>query len=373
MRVNFVIFLGIVLTVYFLMHLYLYTQIAWGLKLSPRARHILAITFGVAAPIFLMVEILCGHIDAWGVQTLYFLGATWVGTVAIALSVFIVTHLLRLVIRQETFRPALTLGAIVVTLLLAAYSVFHAACGPELTIVRIQSPKISQAHSGFTVVQLSDIHLDFCKSEKWLERIVEEVNRQQPDLIVITGDWIDTDLSRTQKFYHQMRSLRARFGIYAIAGNHEIYTGLDAFRRIAAECRIQILQNEQTSIANFIRLAGIDYNTGMRIERTANGVLPSSILFRQDGQYNILLSHLPDVFLKSAPQGADLQLSGHTHKGQIPPMTPIVMLKYCYPYGLYQIGKSSLYTTSGTDGWGPPMRLFSTAEIVKIVLEAQKP
>ena len=140
------------------------------------------------------------------------------------------------------------------------------------------------------------------------------------------------------------------------------------FIEIAKNSNITVLRNEKITIADAFELAGIDDKTGRRFSEVGSD-LNSALKNVDFTKPVILLSHQPDIFDEAAKLGVDLQLSGHTHAGQIPPMDLIVMLAFKYPYGLYRKNGSYLYTTSGTGIWGPPMRLFSRCEIVKIVLE----
>jgi uncharacterized protein len=215
---------------------------------------------------------------------------------------------------------------------------------------------------------LSDLHLDFLKSDKWLKDIINKTNNINPDLIVITGDLIDNDLSKIQQFCESLKKLKSKYGVYAVTGNHEFYVGINEFIKVAQHSNIKVLRNEKETISDSIELIGIDDNTGKRFSEIGSD-LKTALKNCDLKKPIILLSHQPDIFSEAVKNGVDLQLSGHTHAGQIPPMDLIVKFYFKYPYGLYHRNLSYLYTTSGTGIWGPPMRLFSRSEIVKIILK----
>jgi len=238
--------------------------------------------------------------------------------------------------------------------------------------IRIPLAKLPPELDGFTLVQLSDLHIDLSKSSSWLDNLVARTNRLNPDLIVITGDLIDTDICRLDGICAILRKLKARYGVYAVTGNHEFYAGIPLFLKTAAAAHLTVLRNAGVSIAGAIELAGIDdAHEAERFEHISPQESLAAAFSRIDFRKPlILLSHQPDVFDLARGMGADLQLSGHTHAGQIPPMDLLVRILFEYPFGRYQRGAAFLYTTCGTGFWGPPMRLFSKSEIVKVVLKA---
>lgn len=222
---------------------------------------------------------------------------------------------------------------------------------------------------GFKIVHLSDLHLGTISKEKWLEQVVEKVNSLEPDLIVITGDLIDSDINGVEKLVDPLKKLNSRYGVFSVTGNHEFYAGLDRFYELAKKTGIKILKNEKYVLNEHLEIVGIDDDTNRRFKR--ENYNPDELFKKIESQkFTIFLSHKPKYFESAVSAGVDLQLSGHTHAGQIPPMDLIVYLTFKYPYGLYKLRDSYLYTTSGTSVWGPPMRLFSFSEIVKIVLDS---
>lgn len=365
--VYFFMFILIVLSVYFGFHYYVYIRIAKGLQLTDKIVLYLKIFFLVAGFSFILGEILSRnfHID----PVLYF-GYIWAGIIVIAFSVFLLKDILGLVLPLHT-KPAV-ISTIILVFLVAGFSFYNVGRGPRIKELRIPVKKLPSELSGFTIIQLSDLHLESLKLSKWLTSVVNTTNSFNPDLIVITGDLIEEDIHNVDRFYETLKRLKSKYGIVAITGNHDFYAGIDNFTKIARELKLILLRNENTTVANnLIEMVGVDDPQSRRFAEKGTDL--SAAMKNVDlTKPVILLSHRPDIFDKAVESGVDLQLSGHTHVGQIPPMDLIVMLYYKYPYGLYKKNSSYLYTTSGTGTWGPPMRLFSRSEIVKIVLEQLK-
>jgi predicted MPP superfamily phosphohydrolase len=165
----------------------------------------------------------------------------------------------------------------------------------------------------------------------------------------------------------QLKRLDAAHGVLAITGNHEFYAGLDIFKEMAKQSNIKILRNKTITIADTLQIIGLDDDAGKQFGIKGPG-LDALIKTCDQNKPIILLFHRPLRFDEAAAKGVDLQLSGHTHAGQIPPADIMVWLIYKYPWGLYKKGDAYIYTSSGTGLWGPPMRFLSRNEIVYITL-----
>jgi len=362
------LFLTIFSSIYLGIHYYVYSRIAGGLMLSAAACLYLRTFFLAAAFSFLLSEFLSRYIDYFWIKPLIYFGSLWLGILSISVTVFLITDIIRIFFHSQNLRYYLTLISLASILVLSAVSVLNALRSPLIKELEIKSRKLPQELSGFTIVQLSDTHLYFVSSEKQFEKIVRQTNGINADIIVITGDLVDSDISRQVKLYALLKEFKSKYGVYAVTGNHENYSGIDKFIKLTNDSGITVLRNEHRVVADSIELAGIDDTHDQRNFDVVDNI--KSALKNCDFKKPvILLSHQPDVFDEAVKMGVDLQLSGHTHAGQIPPMDIITMFYFKYPYGLYRKNSSYLYTTSGTGIWGPPMRLFSRSEIVKITLK----
>lgn len=300
----------------------------------------------------------------YGLSSFSYGGSIWLGFISIGFFIFILKDVFLFL---PVPRHIAAYSALFLTLLLGGFSIYHAAKLPNLVEHQITMKNFPQDHSGFTILHLSDIHLDGYKSENWFAGIVKQVNQHRPDLIVMTGDIVDARYDRVERFLPLLQQLESTYGVYAVSGNHEFYAGIEDFYRLMEEAHIHVLKNERMPIGDVVELVGIHDDTSKRFGIDGGDI--ESILRGADPEKNIvLLSHKPVDFEKVAALGVDLQLSGHTHGGQIPPMNLLVRLAFQYVHGLYQKDESYIYTSSGTGFWGPPMRLFTSSEIVKLTL-----
>lgn len=373
---RFVLFLAVFIAIYFGMHAYVYLRIAGGLGVTGPAALWLRSFFYLAGFSFLAAEFAVRRAPGWWTAPLTWAGTVWLGTLTIALAVFILRDLAALVVHAPGFRFYSTAAAVALTVLLSAFSVYNVSTTRMQKTFTVPVKRLPPALDGFRIVQISDLHVNFASSPRWLEGIVRDVNVQDPDLVVITGDLIDADIcgATGKDFCGILRGIRSKHGVYAIPGNHEYYTGMDVFMRNLRETGITPLRNGRATVAGGIELVGIDDDiTYLRdraepyIRKAMDTPGPAD-----PAKPVVLLAHRPDVFDAAARLGVDLQLSGHTHVGQIPPLDLIVMtLAFKYPYGLYRNGEAVLYTTAGTGWWGPPMRLTSRCEIATFILKSR--
>lgn len=358
-----ILFLVIASSVYALMHYYVYHRITVDLDVRPPLSHCLKILFILLALTFLAGEILNR------VTPLKFLlaaGSVWLGVLCISVTLFLIKDILNILISQHNRALAITTLCFIAAA--SVYAFINAAQGPVIKEIRIKPGRKDLKSSGMTIVQLSDVHLNSAMPLKKIADLVEKVNACRADLIVITGDLLDAHVCKMKDFCEALKGMKARYGVYAVTGNHEFYNGIGHFIELCKTANIRFLNNEGTVIDGRLNLAGINDPTGKRYPGYAPD-LAKALKGLDRNKPTVLLHHQPLDFQKAARQGVDLQLSGHIHKGQLPPVYPLVYILYQYPYGLYSYKDSFIYTTAGTGTWGPPMRLFSRSEIVKIILE----
>jgi|GEM_PF-73055 len=344
-----------------------YARVTAGLHLSKKIKKMLLALFGMGFVFSLPQMTFWGN--GLGVPFLYYIGGIWFGLLAMAFTLFILESGISIFWKSH-FR----LRVIIVLILLATasgYGVFNGTRGPEVKNLTIPIKKLPENMSGFTIVQLADLHLGDIFSTGWLQKTVEKTNQLKPDLVVITGDLIDHGIKDYDTYTPILGQLKSTFGIIAVTGNHEYYNNrLKPFLEMAKKSGIRVLRNEWLIIGDGmgeIQIAGINDPTAGAFEDSR----PDIKIATKDVDPQkplILLSHQPGFFPEAVSQGVDLQLSAHTHAGQIPPMDLITYLVYSYPYGLYREGDSYIHTTCGTGLWGVPMRLFSRNEITRITL-----
>lgn len=210
------------------------------------------------------------------------------------------------------------------------------------------------------IVQLSDIHFGSV-SRQHLKRLIKKTNALNPDMVLITGDLVDQPDCATADSLALLNDLTAP--AYWISGNHERYIGLSKVTAVLKETTVIPLRNEAVEVAG-IQLLGIDDSENPDQVRR---VLPT--LRFDPAKYTILMYHRPDGFDDAAKSGVDLMLSGHTHDGQIWPFNHVVQSRFKYLKGLHQIDNMTLWITTGSGTWGPPMRLGSRNQITLINLQ----
>jgi predicted MPP superfamily phosphohydrolase len=239
--------------------------------------------------------------------------------------------------------------------------------------VRVPLAKLPRALSGYTIAQISDVHIGPTIGRAFLEDVVRKVNALAPDLVVITGDLVDGTVDALREHVAPLRDLRARDGVYFVTGNHEYYSGADAWIAHLAELGVRVLRNERVPLRDGLDLAGVDDWTaasmldghGHDLERALEGRDPSRAL--------VLLAHQPKAAPEAARKGVDLVLCGHTHGGQLWPFHYLVRLAQPFLAGLHRLQDTYVYVSRGTGYWGPPMRLGAPSEVTRVELEAVSP
>lgn len=298
-------------------------------------------------------------------------GNLWLGVFALAFTHYIICSVVAFLFSK--YRQQIVFGTFVILILTSFYSIFNGLRLPVVKEVHLAMAKLPGKLNGFTIVQLSDLHLGGMAKPKWLEQVVKKVNGLHPHLVVITGDLIEGYgwQGNGKPYAEALKKLKSIHGVYAVSGNHDLCEGGKYFFSIAKEAGITLLNNRFITVAGGIQLAGVcdpygksHHRPGPDIDKALKNIDPSLPV--------IFLSHRPEYFRPASQYGIDLQLSGHTHAGQITPIDLIIKLLYHHPYGLYKEGDSYIYTSCGTSVMAVPMRLFSQNEIVKIVLTRKK-
>ncbi|MBK8479914.1 MAG: metallophosphoesterase [Proteobacteria bacterium] len=247
--------------------------------------------------------------------------------------------------------------------------------GARLVTRRVEVPLagLPAALDGFRIVLLTDLHIGWSLRRAWLEEVVARVNALAPDLIAITGDLVDGSVQELRDEVAPLATLRAAHGSFFCTGNHEYYSGAVAWCAAIEALGVRVLRNERVAIgagAEGFDLAGIDDYSSAGMAPGHGPDLPRALDGRDPQRALVLLAHQPRAIFEAARLGVGLQLSGHTHGGQIWPMTYLVRLQQPYVQGLVRHEGSWLYISQGTGYWGPPMRLGTIAEITELTLRA---
>jgi predicted MPP superfamily phosphohydrolase len=243
----------------------------------------------------------------------------------------------------------------------------------ETPTIEVRLAKLSPELSGYRIVQLSDVHLGPVLDRPFLAELVARTNALRPDLVAITGDLVDASVEVLGPELAPLRDLRARDGVVFVTGNHEYYFGADEWCAHLRSIGVRVLVNERVAIggANGFDLAGITDPTGARALAGHAPDLERALAGRDASRALVLLAHQPRQIAATKGRGVGLQLSGHTHGGQLWPFGLLVGLFQPYVAGLHlHEGETWIYVSRGAGFWGPPMRVGNPAEIATIVLRA---
>jgi predicted MPP superfamily phosphohydrolase len=307
----------------------------------------------------------------------------WMGMLIILGTVLFGADLVRLVIhagggardpeRRLLLQRTLAAAAATVAAGLGALAVRQGTKRVQVHEVEVTLPKLPKALDGFTIVQLTDVHVGGQTiHRRFIEEVVATTNALSPDLIAITGDLVDGSVDELRSQVAPLASLRARRGVFFVTGNHEYYSGVDAWLAHLATLGIRVLRNERVAVGDGTHsfdLAGID-DWSARAFPGHGADLPRALHGRDPAHELVLLAHQPRAIHEAAALGVGLQLSGHTHGGQIWPWNFAVRLQQPFVAGLGREKSTQLYVSRGTGYWGPPMRLGAPAEITRIRLRS---
>ncbi len=275
---------------------------------------------------------------------------------------------------------ALAVGALV--LAAATAGVREVWRGPRDVRVEIELERWPRALDGYRIAQITDIHIGATLDHRYARMLTDRVNALEADLVAVTGDLVDGPLHHLGDEVQPFGELRGRDGVFFVVGNHDFYSGVEPWAELARSLGMRVLRNERETLrpkrlggdAAFV-LAGVDDHRqrmmpghgGEDLDQALDGIeedeIPAPV---------VLLAHDPSTFKRSHAMGIDLQISGHTHGGQIWPFHYFVRAAIPFVAGRYRRGGAELYVSRGSGFWGPPMRLFAPAEVTEIVLRAAR-
>lgn len=371
---RFAVFISVFLTLYGLLHSYAFLKVRGAFSLSMWGSISLALfmAFMVFCPILVRV------LERYGIESvlkvLAYAGYTWMGLLFLFVCAAFVMDIYGLLLSVVTRVFHWDLGrwmlsskitffiSLAVSVLVGVYGQIE-AINIRTERVVIKSPKIPEKVGKLRIVQISDVHLGLIMGEWRLERILEEVRRAQPDILVSTGDLLDGQINDISRMADKIGSIRTPYGKYAVTGNHEFYAGIGRSLAFIEEAGFTVLRGEKLEIPGLIVMAGVDDVTANRFglhreisEKQLLSDLPGD-------RFVVLLKHRPLV--EKGSEGLfDLQLSGHTHGGQIFPFSLIIKLLYPIDGGLLPLWDGAfLYVNSGSGTWGPPMRFLVPPEV----------
>lgn len=348
---QFLIFFVSFFSVYFLMHYYIYNRLSKVMVF----KHLLIvfISLSITFPVSIIIE----HIYYnFFTKILYALSAAWFGMIFFLLFGFLILDLVSLV-----WKINYHIGGVAVIVIVLAISLISIINAQNVQVTKIEVPLVEMTKENLKIVQITDVHLGSVHNKDFLQKIVDKTKKLNPDIVVITGDLFDGTDGLSKDLILPLKNLSIK--AYFVTGNHENYLGKEKALKIISDAGITVLENKAVNIKG-IQIIGLS-NPESETDRSTKKLTEfSSELNISKTKPKIVLYHQP-IF----QEGADLQLSGHTHDGQIFPFNLLVRISYKYIYGLYNINGAYLYTSAGAGTWGPPMRFLANPEIVEITLK----
>ena len=373
------LFLVTFFLIYSSAHLYIFLKIKAAFTLGT-AGTITLIAFMVVmigAPILVRVS------ERQGLEFLArlfsYVGYTWLGlaflfftsSLCIDLYRFFV-YVIGIILRTNlsSFSPASRLAFCIPALVAATIAIYgyFEACSIRSEQIVIASPKVPKEVKRFTIVQISDVHLGLIVREGRLEKILDKVKEAQPDILVSTGDLVDGQIDDLGGLAELLSEIRPPYGKFAVTGNHEFYAGLDQALRFTEKAGFTVLRGEARDVAGFVTIAGVDDPTARYFGALRGAPEPRLLAGVPRERLALLLKHRP-VIGEKALGLIDVQLSGHTHKGQIFPFNYLSKIFFPHDAGLVSLpGNSFLYVSRGSGTWGPPIRFLAPPEVTIITL-----
>jgi len=373
-----------ILGIYGAGHVYVFVRVRSAFPLGSTAGIILAVFMAVMTIAPVIVRILENHGYELQARLASNIGYTWMGILFLFFSFSLLIDLYRLAIfasglllhrDMALFMPSarfVFLLPFVIALLIAFYGYFEAL---DIRTERftVKTAKLPPTIERLRIVQISDVHLGLMVREARLGRIIRVIKEANPDIVVSTGDLVDGQINSMMGLAAMLGEISPPHGKYAVTGNHEFYAGLPQALQFTSQAGFTVLRGEAVDVAGVLIIAGIDDPTGKRFG-TNQGISERELLAKLPrDRFTILLKHLPLV-RDDGGSHYDLQLSGHTHRGQIFPFSLVTGIFFQYNAGWYTLpGGAFLHVSRGTGTWGPPIRFLSPPEvtIIDLVREGQ--
>jgi hypothetical protein len=377
-----IIFLSLFSLILGMLHFYLYQRSVYYLQLDVFSRNILAYVFGSLMIVTLFAIPLSRVLPRFFVLLISWIVYPWMGLGLMLVTGFFFADLLWIALNllapispSSEFQKNFGLAVFIISGSSSAYALWNGLHSIKTKFVNISLKKLPAALDGLRIVQITDLHIGPILRGEWLQKVVNRVNILNADIIAITGDLVDGSVAELGSHVAPLSALKAKHGIFFVTGNHEYYSGVEEWCDYLQNMNIKLLRNSHVSLniaGSAIDVAGVDDWSSRHFSGGHN--LAQALAKRDQTKPIILLAHQPISMHEAAKNDVDLQLSGHTHGGQIWPFNYLVYLQQPVSRGLFQDPNSKLqvYVSSGTGFWGPPMRLGTFSEITCITLRCAK-
>lgn len=354
-------------------------RVVWPMRIYKVWKIVIAVTILLAAFKFQILHLLGGpmffapELPRW-----LLFGSAWCYAVVFLLFfLLLAAETVQLFLRLARLKTPLqlhnkiNLGLVICSVLLASAGIFAGTAMPRVREVPLHFSSLPPQTNALTIAVLTDLHVDAATDINRVRAIVEETNRLQPDLIVLLGDLVDGTVEKRSSALQPLRALSARYGVFAVPGNHEYYSGYREWMTYLPTLGIKMLLNNHETLPNGLVVAGVTDRVASR-QGEAPPDIAKSLTGVSHEKFKLLLAHQPSLANEAAKHGISLQLSGHTHGGMIWGIDRLVgFFNANFVSGLYHVGQMQLYVSNGSGIWnGFPIRLGRNAEITLIRLSS---
>ena len=375
MAVFFIIFL----TIYTSLNFYVFIRGWQVISAYPILKSIYAILFIVIAYGYVLAKVLYKYLSPLAYDILLGVGAIWFAFLAYFILSLLLIDIIRLFNGWFHFLPSTIANnyecakkvTAIVVIAVVGLIVFLGNLNKrniEIRNLEITIPKGDSKLDYLNIVMASDIHLSPVDGEKLLSNIVDKINSLNPDIILLAGDIVDdkAKVLEDRRIGESFRRLKSKYRVYSITGNHEFINGVDSSVRYAENFGIKFLRDSYILIDSSFYLIGREDVSMSQFTGKQRKILEEIVKDIPVNYPKILLDHTPFKLEQAEQNNIDLQLSGHTHHGQIWPANLITKMIYEISWGYKKKGNTHYYVSSGAGTWGPAVRTGSSSEIVNI-------
>jgi len=378
---NFVVFISVVIILLTSINFYIVKRALSVLPDNPLMKKIFIAAIFFSASAFILGRILEKYSVTFFSSSLVWIGSFWFGIMFYLFLSVLLIDLFRIVNHFILFFPKafyndpmrakrIIFWSVTALVLFISVAGFINTRFPAVRKMNLEINKKARELKSLNIVSVSDIHLGTIFGKSYLKKVVNKINALNPDIILIPGDIIDEDIASviSDNVGETLRMLKAKYGVYAVTGNHEYIGGAKAAKKYLAEHNVHLLNDEYVLIDSSFYVVGRE-DVSKKMFTNVNRKPLDQVMTNIDKSFPIiLLDHQPFKLEQAVNNGVDLQLSGHTHHGQLWPANFITEMVYEVSWGYKKKNNSHIYVSCGVGGWGPPMRTVSRPEIVQIIL-----
>ena len=376
------LFFIIFFTLYTLINSYVFIRGWQALSYFPFLKPFFIIIFLLLSFSYIFVKILAEKLPSFIHDPLLWVGSFWFALLLYFVLFLFLIDLIRLLDHFISFLPVwlsaptdlvkyyIGMGVTILVLLIAAAG-FINRTNFKVKTLELTFMKKNSALTELNIVMFSDLHLSPVNNESFLHKIVKKVNALNPDIILLPGDIVDdkAEILSRNCIGVGLKNLKSKYGVFSSTGNHEFINGVERSVNFAKEFGITVLRDEYVKIDNSFYVVGREDVSKSSFTKERRKKLNDIISQMHDNLPVILLDHTPVKLNEAVENKIDLQLSGHTHNGQMFPLNFITKLIYEVSWGYLKKEDTHFYVSSGVGSWGPPVKLASDAEIVNIKIK----